>query len=159
MITLAVNRRARFDFDILETFEAGLSLHGYEVKSVKMGRASIGGAHAIIRGEEAYIIGMQIPPYQPDNTPDTYDPSRTKKLILKKAEIRSLIGKIIQKGLTLTPIRVYTKRGLVKMELGLARGKKKEDKRQKIKERDAKRKIERTLKTRMQITGGRRDST
>jgi SsrA-binding protein len=146
MPTVAINKRARFDFDILETFEAGLSLHGFEVKSVRAGRASIVGAHAIIRGEEAYLVGLQIPPYQPDNTPEWYDPSRTRKLLLRKAEIRSLIGKTNEKGLTITPIRVYTKHGLLKVELGLARGKKKEDKRQKIKERDAKRKIERHLK-------------
>lgn len=147
MQPLASNKRAYFDYEILETFEAGLSLAGYEVKSVKTGRARLQGVYALIRGEEAYIVGFHIPPYQQANMPPDYDPDRTRRLLLKKSEIRYLIGKTSEKGLTIVPIRVYTKHGFIKVELGLGRGKKAADKRHKIKEREEDRRIERTMKS------------
>ncbi|TSC77355.1 MAG: ssrA-binding protein [Parcubacteria group bacterium Gr01-1014_29] len=143
---LAQNKRAHFDYEILETFEAGLVLVGHEVKSVKAGRAGIPGAHVIIRGNEAYIVGMHIPPWQEANMPAGYDADRTRKVLLTRDEIKHLIGKTAQKGLTIVPLGVYTKHGLVKLRLGLGRGKKKTDKRQTIKARESKRSIDRTLK-------------
>lgn len=146
MPVLADNKKAHFDYEILETFEAGLVLEGHEVKSIKSGRAKIQGAYAIIRGNETYILGMHVPPYQQANTPPNYDPDRTRKLLLTKAETMRLIGKTAEKGLTLLPLQVYTKHGLIKLRLGLGRGKKKTDKRQAIKARESKRSIDRTLK-------------
>lgn len=146
MPTLATNKKASFDYQILETFEAGLVLAGFEVKSAKAGRAKLAGAHGIVRGEEIYIVGMHIPPYQAANTPPSYDPDQTRKLLLTKKEIGYLIGKSKEQGLTVVPLRVYTKRGLVKVEIGLARGKKKRDKREAIRKREDKRHIERLAK-------------
>lgn len=146
MPSLASNKRAVFDYTILETFEAGLELAGYEVKSIKTGRARLQGVYAIIRGEEAYIVGMHIPPYQQANMPPDYDPDRTRRLLLRKVQIRYLLGKMSEKGLTLVPIQVYTKHGFIKVELGLGRGKKAPDKRQKIREREENRRIERSFK-------------
>ena len=146
MPALSENKKAFFDYEILETFEAGLVLEGHEVKSIKLGRANIQGAYAIIRGSEAYILGMHIPPYQKANTPADYDPDRTRKLLLTRKEINHLIGKTAEKGLTLLPLELYTKHGLCKLSLGLGKGKKKQDKRQVIKARESKRRIDRTLK-------------
>ena len=146
MPTFAYNRKATFDYEILETYEAGLILFGYEVKAIKTGHLSLVGAYAIIRGNEAYLINAYIPPYQPKNTPADYDPYRSRKLLLHKSEIASLIGKTKQKGLTLVPLKVYTKHGKLKLEFVLARGKKKFDKRDKIIERETKRKIDRAIR-------------
>jgi SsrA-binding protein len=146
MTHLTENKKAYFDYEILETFEAGLVLAGHEVKSIKTGRAKLQGAHALIRAGEAYIVGMHVSPYQQANTPDGYDPDRTRKLLLTKKEIQYLVGKTAEKSLTLVPLQVYTTHGLVKLRIGLGRGKKKADKRQTIKTRESQRKIERTLK-------------
>ena len=146
MPTLAYNRKATFDYEILETYEAGLILFGYEVKAIKTGHLSLAGAYVIIRDNEAYLINAHIPPYQPKNTPADYDPYRSRKLLLRKPEIASLIGKTKQKGLTLVPLKVYTKHGKLKLEFVLARGKKKFDKRDKIIERETKRKIDRAIR-------------
>ena len=146
MTMLINNKRAYFDYEILEKFEAGLELKGYEVKSLRNKRGSILGSRAIIRGGEAYIVGMEIPAYQPANMPKDYDSQRTRKLLLSKKEINYLLGKAKQKSLTIVPIRVYTKGRYLKIEIAIVRGKKKHDKRQKLKERESKRKIERTLK-------------
>jgi len=146
MTDLTENKKAYFDYEILETFEAGLVLEGHEVKSLKTGRAAIKGAYAILRGNEGYILGMHIPPYQTANTPSNYVPDRTRKLLLTKKEISYLTGKTAEKGLTLLPLKVYTKHGLCKLLLGLGKGKKKTDKRETIKARESKRKIDRTLK-------------
>lgn len=148
MPTLATNRRAKFDYRILETYEAGLVLAGHEVKSVKKGHISLKGSYVIIRNEEAWLINAQIAPYQPKNTPSDYDPMRSRKLLLHKREIKSLIGKTKQKGLTLAPLRVYTKHDKIKLKFGLGSGKRKSDKREVIKEREAKRKIARALRSR-----------
>ena len=146
MSDLAVNRRAPFDYEILETIEAGIALHGFEVKAVKIGRMTLAGAFAVIRGNEAWLLNAAIPPYQPQNTPASYDQSRSRRLLLHKSQIKELIGTVSQKGLTIVPLKVYSKRGRVKVLIGLARHKKKADKREVIKRREDRREIERTLK-------------
>lgn len=146
MTKLIQNKKAFFDYEILEKFEAGLSLRGFEVKSLKNGRGNLVGSRVLIRGEEAFVVNMDIQPYQPTNAPKDYDSIQTRKLLLHKKEIKYLAGKANERGLTLIPIRVYTKGNLVKLEFGVARGKKKYDKRETIKKRETRRKIERTLK-------------
>lgn len=146
MTTFAYNRKAGFDYEILETYEAGIILFGHEVKAIKTGHLSLAGAYVVIRGNEAFLINAYIPPYQPKNTPPDYDPNRSRKLLMHKSEIASLIGKTRQKGLTLAPLKVYTKRDKLKLEFALARGKKKFDKRTKIIERETKRKIDRAMR-------------
>ena len=148
MPTLATNRRAKFDYHILETFEAGIVLSGQEVKSIKSNRMSLKGAYVTIKNQEAWLINALVPPYQPKNTPDDYESTRSRKLLLHKKEIKGLIGQTKQKGLTLVPLRVYTKRNRIKLGFGLGRGKRKTDKREVIKKRETKRKIERILKSR-----------
>ncbi|MBU1289785.1 SsrA-binding protein SmpB [Patescibacteria group bacterium] len=146
MPTLAINPRARYDYEILDTYEAGVVLIGQEVKAIKRGSISLKGAYVAIRNNEAWLINAQVSPYQPKNTPADYDSTRSRKLLLHKSEIKELIGKTKQKGLTLTPIRVYTKQNQIKLEFGLGRGKRKSDKREKIKKRETQRKINRALK-------------
>lgn len=145
MAVLAVNRRASFDYEVLETYEAGIELLGFEVKAIKSGRANIAGSFVVIKNGEAVWLNADIPPYQPKNTPRDYDPTRSRKLLLHKSEIEELIGKSAQKGLTLIPLRVYSKGGKIKLGFGLARHKKKYDKREKIKKRDTEREIKREL--------------
>ncbi len=140
-----VNRRAYFDYAILETYEAGIELFGFEVKAIKTGRMSLAGAFALIRGGEAWLLNATIPPYQPKNTPADYDHARARRLLLHKSEIKKLIGAGAQKGLTLVPLRVYTKQRKIKISIGLGRHKKKEDKRETIKRRQAEREIGRSL--------------
>jgi len=147
MKIITKNKKAFFDYQILEKFEAGILLLGQEVKSVKSGRISLAACFVVIKKEEAFLIGCHIPAYQPKNTPKDYNPERTRKLLLKKSEIKSLIGKTKQKGLTLIPLSVYTKAGKIKVEIGLAKGKKKADKRQAIKKRETDREIRRVLKS------------
>ncbi len=146
MPTLAVNRRAKFDYEILDVFEAGLVLKGYEVKSIKQGHVGLKGSYVAIKDGEAYLLNAMVPPYQPRNIPGEYDPTRPRKLLLRKKEIRSLVGKSKEKGLTLVPLRVYTRKGKIKLEFGIGRGKRKIDKRELIKKREDKRKIERAMK-------------
>lgn len=148
MSTLVKNPKAKFDYKILETFEAGLVLFGQEVKSIKKGQMSLRGSYVTIKNEEVWLINSLISPYQPKNTPETYEPTRSRKLLLKKKEIKRLIGKIKQKGLTLVPLRVYTKHEKLKMEFGIGQGKKKIDKRESIKKKETKRRIDRALKNR-----------
>jgi len=146
MNDLTVNRRARFDYEILETYEAGVELYGFEVKAAKAGRMQLSGAFVVMRNNEAYLLNANIPPHQPQNAPSDYDPTRSRRLLLHKSEIKELIGKSSQKGLTIVPLRVYTKRGRIKILIGLARHKKKSDKRETIKKREAEREIERKIK-------------
>jgi len=146
MKLIAKNKRAYFDYEILEKFEAGISLTGQEVKSIKLGRISLKGSYVILKDEEVFLVGCYVPPYQPKNAPPDYNPERARKLLLKKAEIKSLIGKTKIRGLTLVPLRVYTKRSLIKVEIGLAKRKKKVDKRELIKKREAEREIRKILK-------------
>lgn len=143
---LLENKKAFHNYEILEKLEAGLKLSGIEVKSLKIKRGSLAGSRVIIRADEAFVVGMDIPPYQAKNTPKEYDSRRTRKLLLNKKEINYLSGKSQQRGLTLTPLSVYTKNDLLKISFGVTRGLKKYDKRQKIKEREDKRKMERLLK-------------
>ena len=139
------NKRAYFDYEILQKYEAGIELHGYEVKSIKSGRASLRGAFVIIRAEETYLTNANITPYQAANMPKDYDPGRTRKLLLHKKEIKELIGKSAIKGLTLAPLRLYNKKGKIKLEFALVRGKKKYDKRESIKKRDTEREMGRKM--------------
>ncbi len=142
----AYNKRARFDYDISEKFEAGLVLRGFEVKSVKTGHISLKGAFVTTKGEELFLTNANIPLYKQAGAIANYDPTRPRKLLLKKREIAHLIGKSRAEGLTLVPIRVYTRRGLVKLEFGIGKRRKKVDKRSVIKKREADRKIARALK-------------
>lgn len=132
---LAENRRARFDYEILETLEAGIELLGHEVKSVSLGRATLAGSFAIVRGGECFMANAQIPPYQVGNVPDSYDPVRTRRLLLKHEEIMTLMGQLDGGRITLVPLKMYRKRGVIKVLLGLARSRKKADKRSVLKER------------------------
>lgn len=147
MADYAYNPKARFDYEILETFEAGLALGGNEVKSVRRGSASIKGVYVKLLGDEAWLLGANIPPYQTNNAGANYDPTRNRKLLLKKSEIKYLIGKASTQGLTLVPIRIYDKGGLIKLEIGVGRGKKKFDKRAAITKREVNRDISRRVKT------------
>jgi len=146
MSVLAVNKRAGFDYDISEKFEAGLVLRGYEVKSVKTGHISLKGSFVTVRGDELYLTNANIPLYKHAGAVANYDPTQPRKLMLHRAEIARLIGKSRVEGLTLVPIRVYTKRGLLKLEFGIGKGRKKVDKRQVISKRESDRKIARALK-------------
>lgn len=146
MKVLAENKKAYFKYEILEKFEAGVILIGQEVKSIKSGRINLAGSYVVIRDEEPYLIGCHIPAYQPKNAPPDYNPERSRELLLRKSEIKYLIGKSKQKGLTLVPLRVYTKRGKIKIEFAVVKGKRKIDKRELIKKREAERRIRRVLK-------------
>ena len=138
---ITTNKRAYFDYNILEAYEAGIELKGFEVKSIKTGRINLAGAYAIIRDNQAWLINADIPPYQPKNAPEDYDSKRTRRLLLKKSEIKNLIGSVAEKGLTLMPLKVYTKNRKVKIEIGLGKSRKKKDKRELIKKREAKREM------------------
>lgn len=140
------NPKARFDYEVLEKFDAGIELFGFEVKSVRAGRGSIAGTHIIVREGEVFIIGMRIDPYQPGNTDPAYQPDRTRKLLLTKKEIRELEETDSKKGLTLVPLSLYNKNGKVKVAFAVARGKKQFDKRETIKKRDTDRDLRRVMK-------------
>lgn len=142
--TVVANRRARHDYHLEETYEAGLQLLGSEVKSLRAGRASLQDAYAKVRGGELWLVNMHISPYEQAG-PFNHDPLRPRKLLLHKAEIRRLVGKVKERGYTLIPLRVYFRRGLAKVELALARGKKQFDKRADIRKREAERQIARAL--------------
>ncbi|MBI4709141.1 MAG: SsrA-binding protein SmpB [Candidatus Portnoybacteria bacterium] len=146
MSDLAFNQKALFNYELLEKYEAGLVLTGHEVKSIKKSHMSLQGSYVVIRGEEAYLLNATISPFQPKNAPPDYDALRTRKLLLRKDEIKGLIGKTQQKGLTLVPLRVYTKKAKVKLEFALARGKHKADKREKIIKREVDRDIDRAMR-------------
>tara|TARA_Y100000310_G_C20695115_1_gene825101 strand:+ start:4644 stop:5096 length:453 start_codon:yes stop_codon:yes gene_type:complete len=141
MAEIAINKRAKFDYEILDTCTAGLELIGHEVKSLKKRGVSLSGAHVIIRKGEAFLIGMEISSFQPGNEPENFKSGRTLRLLLKKSEISYLFGKT-QSGLTIVPIKLYDNvRGKIKIDIALARGRKKHDKRELIKKREAKREI------------------
>lgn len=146
MSVYAENKRARFDYEILEAFEAGIELKGHEVKAVKTGKASLAGAFAIVRGGELFLVNTNIQPYQQKNVSADYDPTRARRLLLNKKEIQYLTGKMGEANLTLVALKLYNKGGRIKVALGLARGKKKADKREAIKKRDIQKKIRRTLR-------------
>lgn len=142
---VAQNKKARHDYFIEQTFEAGMVLTGTEVKSIRQGKASLIDSYANIKDGEIFIFGMHISPYEQGNIYNV-DPIRARKLLLHKGEINRLTGYIQQKGLTIVPLRIYLKRGMAKLEIGVARGKKLYDKRSDIAERDANREISRRLK-------------
>ena len=142
------NRKARFDYEILDKYEAGIELLGVEVKSVRKGRMSLEGAFVIIRGGEAFLINSNIPPFQPANAPEDYDPLRNRKLLLTKKEAAELAGSERNKSLTIVPISVYNKGKKIKVEIALVKGKKKYDKRENIKKRETDREIRRQVKDR-----------
>jgi SsrA-binding protein len=144
---VASNRRAHHDFDILETHEAGLVLQGTEVKSLRDSRADLKESYARIEGDEAWLLGLHISPYAQGNRAN-HDPLRPRKLLLHRGEINRLLGKIMEKGLTLVPLRLYFKQGRAKVELGLARGRKTLDKRHAIREREERREVARALRER-----------
>jgi len=147
MKIIAKNKKAYFDYEILEKFEAGVVLTGQEVKSVKTRGLSLKGSYVTIdERREVFWVGANISPYQPQNCPQDYHPQQPRKLLLKKSEVRHLIGKIKESGLTLIPLKVYTKKGKIKLEVGLAKGRKKFNKKELIKKRDAQREIRRALK-------------
>ncbi len=141
--TVVSNRKARRDYEILETFEAGIVLSGAEVKSLRGGRGSLAEAFARVRGSEVWLEGMHIPPYEQAMDKRTYDPIRTRKLLLHRKQIERLVGKTAERGLALVPLRVYFAHGLAKVELGLARGKRQYEKRQAIAEREHEREMQR----------------
>lgn len=146
MSELAVNKKASFDYEILETYEAGIVLTGFEVKASKKGMVNLTGSFAVLRDGEAWLLNATISPYQAGNTPKEYDSMRTRKLLLKKTELHELVGRISRQGLTLVPLKLYNKKNLVKILIGVGRHKKKADKRETIKKRDIEREVRRTLK-------------
>lgn len=146
MATLADNKRARFDYEILETIEAGIALFGHEVKSVKTGHVSLQGSFVTIRGNDLVLTNALIPFYPFAGDPSSYDPTRPRRLLVKRNEAKRLIGKVRTNGLTLVPLRVYTKRRLVKVEFALAKGKREYDKRATTRKREADRKIARAMR-------------
>ena len=148
MASYAENRKARFNYEILEKYETGIELLGTEVKSVRGGQMSLEGAFVIVRGGEAFLINANIPPYQPKNAPKDYDPLKNRKLLLTKKELAELAGSEKNKSLTIVPISVYNKGRKIKVEIALVKGKKKFDKRETLKKRDTDREIRREIKER-----------
>ncbi len=142
------NRRARHNYAVDETFEAGMVLHGAEVKALREGRGQIAEAYGIVREGEAFIMGMHISPYSGASTHVELDPVRPRKLLLHRKEIEHLEAETLQKGMTLIPLKVYFSHGLAKVQLGLARGKKTYDHRREIAEREAKRQMDRAQRRR-----------
>jgi SsrA-binding protein len=146
MAVHAENRKARFDFEILEAFEAGIELFGLEVKSIKANKISLEGSYVFPRMGALWLVGATIAPYQPNNTPEDYDQMRERKLLLHKKEIDYLLGKFSTKGLTILPMRVYDKGPRVKIEIAVTHKRKIHDKRERTRERETDRTISRTLK-------------
>ncbi len=144
-MTLADNRKALFDYEIIKKFSAGIELLGLEVKAVRDSKISLRGAFVAVRGNEAFLVGADIAPYQPKNAPLEYDALRARKLLLTKEEIEELREAEQTKGLTIVPLSVYNKGKFLKVDLAIARGKKQFDKRQAIKKRDTERDLKRTL--------------
>lgn len=146
MSILLHNKKAGFNYEILDTFDAGIALRGFEVKTLKAKRGSLDGAYITIDGDEAFLVNMDVPAFQPANAPSDYDSRRRRKLLLKKKEIETLIGKEKEKGLTVIPLKLYNTHNLVKVEIAVARGKKKYDKRASLKKKATERDLERSLK-------------
>jgi SsrA-binding protein len=147
MKVIAENRRARYDYDLLDRLEAGIALTGTEVKSLREGRVKLGQAYADVRDGEVWLVGASIDEYAQGNIAN-HEPNRDRKLLLHRREIDSLYGKVRERGLTLVPTRLYFKDGRVKVELALARGRERIDKRRAIADREAKRQVDRALKGR-----------
>jgi len=139
------NTKVRFNYEIVDEYEAGIELLGSEVKSIRQKHGRIESAHIIIRGGEAYLMGMDLPPYQPMNGGTLYDPQRTRKILLKKSEIKDLAD--LEKGLTIVPLSLYNKGTKIKIKIAVVKGKKKFDKRATIKDRETGREVSRLMKT------------
>lgn len=144
---VATNRKAYHDYFIEDTIEAGMALVGTEVKSLRLGLANLTDSYAIVKNNEMFLFNANISPYPHGNIMN-HEPLRTRKLLLHREEIRKLVGKMMQKGYTLIPLRIYFSRGKAKVLIGLARGKKAYDKRETIKEKESKREVERAVKER-----------
>jgi SsrA-binding protein len=140
------NRQARYLYEILETYEAGIQLAGTEVKSIRAGKVNLQDGYALLRNGEAWLINVHISPYTSSSQYFNHEPRRTRKLLLHRDELRKLIGKVEQQGLTLIPLKMYLKRGWVKVSIGLAKGKKIHDKREDIKKRQDQREMQRAMK-------------
>lgn len=154
-MSLVVNRKAKFNYEILEKFEVGIMLEGFEVKAARSGHMSLDGAHVILLpklsaikkgGARLSLIGATITPLQPKNVSDSFVATHTRQLLMKEKELDSLEKELKTKGVTIVPLSVYAKRGLIKIEIALVRGKKKFDKRETLKKKDAKREIDRVMK-------------
>jgi len=141
-----INRKARHDYHIIESMEAGLALAGSEVKSIREGNINLKDAYARIKDGEVWLIGLHISPYKHLNTFFPYDPLRDRKILLHKNQIKKLTAAVREKGLTLVPLKIYFKRGLAKLELGVGKGKRVHDKREDLKQRAAQREIDRAMK-------------
>lgn len=153
-MSLIRNKKVHLDYAILDTFEAGLELFGFEVKSIRAGRGILEGSRVLVRGGQAYLVGAQIPAFQKANAPTDYDESRTRRLLLNKKQIATLYSAVEQDGLTIVPISLYNKKvnargttGFIKAEIAIVKGKKKQDKREDLKKKDAKREGERISKS------------
>ena len=144
----AINKKATFNYQIIESYQAGIVLFGFEVKSVKTGNVHLQGSYVVIEEGEVFLVNVLIPPYQPSNTPSGYDSQRKRKLLFNKNEINTILSKKSASGLTIIPIKMYNNKNNIKVEVALARGKKKYDKREDIKKRDIKREIARMSKLR-----------
>jgi SsrA-binding protein len=142
---VSTNRKAYHDYSIQETYEAGIVLLGTEVKSLREGKSNLKDSHVIIKGDEAFLLNCHISPYTYGNI-QNHDPLRTRKLLLHKREIRKLWGALTQQGLALIPLKIYFKNGKAKVEIGLAKGKRKHEKREAIKAKEADREIQRYFK-------------
>ena len=147
-MTLIEYKKAGLKFERIEELEAGIELFGHEVKALKSRQGSLDGSRIVVRGGQAYVVGMTIPPYQASNTPQSYDPERSRRLLIRKANIAKLSDAESTKGLTVVPIEMYTKNNLVKVRVAIVRGKGKRDQREDLKKRDAKREAQRLLKSR-----------
>ncbi len=145
-MVLIQNKDIFRNYEILETFEAGIELYGFEVKSILTGKGSLKGSYVTYKGRELFLVNFYIPPYQKKNVFKDYDPLRPKRLLLKKREIDYLISKIKTKGLTVLPLKIYNKNRLIKVEIAVVRGLKKYEKREKLKEKEFRRVKERILK-------------
>lgn len=146
MTTISENKEAFHKYSIEETIEAGIVLTGHEVKSARKGTVTLKGSYAVLKGEEVYLVNAHIGSFQPGNTPDGYDPTRSRKLLLHSAEIKKIIGKNKAAGLTMVPLGLYTGHGKIKVKLGIARTKSKKDKREDMKTREANREIARAIR-------------
>jgi SsrA-binding protein len=145
-MSLITNRKATFNYEIITTYTAGIELFGFEVKSLKQSHGSLEGAHVTVRGNESFLVGAFIPPYQENNTPDEYDPYRNRRLLLNKTEIHDLEKAESTKGLTIVPLSVYNKGTKIKVDIAIVKGKKKFDKRETLKKRESDRDIARGLR-------------
>ena len=149
-LVVATNRKARHDFEILETYEVGLALRGTEVKSLREGKANFTDSYAMVEGNEVWLVGCHISAYH-HGTDANHDPERTRKLLLHRGEINRLMGKTLERGLTLVPLRLYFRGGRAKLELALAKGKKLYDKRRALRERETRREMNRAVRARLRV--------